>query len=233
MKHNTEYRAGAINGSDERLRRLISIALFSALSYICLFVFRFNVSFLTFDAKDAVMTVGALYFGPLSGLIMAAAVSLLEFLTIGDTGPWGLLMDFLSSASFAVIAGLIYKLRRSLSGAIIGLASSVVSMTGVMMLANLLITPLYMGVSRGDVATLIPTLLLPFNFTKAMLNAAIVLLLYKPITLALSRARLIKRPAGSLKFGRRELILSSVAVAIIVACTLVFVLKLNGSFEII
>jgi hypothetical protein len=67
-----------------------------------------------------------------------------------------------------------------------------------MMVANLLITPHYMGVTVADVINLIPTLLLPFNLAKALLNAGLVLILYKPTTTALRAVKLIdKKPAAA------------------------------------
>ena len=37
------------------IRKMVLIALFTAFAYAVTFAFRINVSFLTFDAKDAVM----------------------------------------------------------------------------------------------------------------------------------------------------------------------------------
>ena len=51
----------------ENLLRMVIVAVFCALAYACQFVFRIHVSFLTFDAKDAVMAIGAMIFGPLWG----------------------------------------------------------------------------------------------------------------------------------------------------------------------
>lgn len=188
IKENALPAAGKSGASNDRLRRMILTALFCALSYICVFVFRIKVSFLTFDAKDAVMTIGALTLGPVSALVMSAVVSFFEYLTVSDTGLWGLLMNFLSSAAFAFTAALIYKYRHTIGGAVAGLASSVAAMTAVMIAANLVITPIYTGMPRESVAALIVPLLLPFNISKAVLNAAIVLLLYKPVSTAFRAA---------------------------------------------
>ena len=57
--------------------QLTMVARFCALSYLCLFVFRIKVSFLTFDAKDAVMTIGAMFFGPIAGFTMALVTNAL------------------------------------------------------------------------------------------------------------------------------------------------------------
>jgi hypothetical protein len=67
-------------------------------------------------------------------------------------------------------------------------------MVAVMMLANLFVTPYYMHVTQADVVGLIPTLLLPFNAVKAVLNAALTLCLYKPISKVLKKSG----------FGRKE-----------------------------
>jgi hypothetical protein len=66
-------------------------------------------------------------------------------------------------------------------------------MVGVMMLMNLLVTPYYMtGGSVGAVVELIPTLLLPFNLAKALLNSAFAMILYKPVVVAMRRAKLLE-----------------------------------------
>jgi riboflavin transporter FmnP len=134
------------------------------------------------DFKDVIITICGMFFGPASAILLAVVVPFIEFLTISGTGVYGLIMNFLSSFTFAFTAGLIYKYKKTLLGAIIGLVSSVFAVTAVMMLANLIVTPYYTHMPTAAVAQMIPTLLLPFNFTKAMLNAALTLMLYKPIT---------------------------------------------------
>ena len=162
------------------IKKLTALAVFAALAYVIHFI-HIPVSFLNLDFKDVVMTVAGMYFGPVSGVVVAIAVPLLEFPT-SETGIYGLIMNLISSVTFVGVASLIYRFKRTLSGAIIALISAAMSMTAVMMLANLFVTPFYMGVSRGDVVALIPTMLLPFNATKSILNASLTLCLYKPMT---------------------------------------------------
>lgn len=222
-----------LNTTSEKLRRLTAIGMFCALSYICMFVFRIKVSFLTFDAKDAVTATGAMFFGPLSALVISAVVAVLELITVSDTGYYGCIMNFISSAAFSVTASLIYKYRRKLSGAILGLGSAVVAMTACMMAANLLITPYYMGVSVSDVRAMIPTLLLPFNLTKAFFNASLVLLLYKPVTRALRATRLGNMPSheSHAKGRKTTIMIAIIAAVLILSSILVFMILLNGQFE--
>jgi hypothetical protein len=118
-------------------------------------------------------------------------------------------------------ASLIYRYKKTFYGAIVGLVSGVLAMTAVMMLANLLVTPYYMGVPTATVAALIPKLLLPFNLIKAILNAAIVLLLYKPISRILRRGGMIDGTPGNVAKNTnsktRSIVVTVVALSIIVA----------------
>ena len=61
-----------------------------------------------------------------------------------------------------------------------------------MLLWNYWIAPIYMGYPREAVAALLLPAFLPFNLIKGGLNAAITLVLYKPVVTALKRSRLIE-----------------------------------------
>lgn len=181
----------------ELIRRYVAIAVFSALAYAVTFVFRIPVSFLTFDAKDAVITVAAMFFGPLSAMFMSLIPALLELVTVSNTGLYGLLMNFLGSFAFAGTASLLYRNRRTGTAAILSVVSGALTMTAAMMLFNLFITPLYMGVERAIVISMIPTLLLPFNLAKGAVNAALTVFLYKPVSLALRKSGLVPTSSAS------------------------------------
>lgn len=102
------------------------------------------------------------------------------------------MMNIVSSCSFACTASLIYKRKRTFAGAATGVAVGWLVMAGVMLLWNYCIAPIYMGYPREAVATLLLPAFLPFNLIKGGLNAAITLLLYKPIWAAFSRSKLIE-----------------------------------------
>ncbi len=219
---------------------LCMAALFCALAYASTFIMHIKVGFLTFDIKDAVVTIAGLLFGPIYALVISVTVALLEFVSMGETGFWGLLMDVLSTATFSVTCALIYKYKKNLWGAIAGLLASILAMTAVMVLGNIFITPIYMGVARADVVALIPTLLLPFNFIKAVLNGAIVMVLYKPVSTALKAAKVLpatKSGASKERDPKRNLVfslvLSAIALLIGAICVTVFFVFLGGSFSLV
>lgn len=230
--------------SENRIRTIVAVGVFCAFAYISCVLFHFKAAFLTFDLKDAVMTIGGMLFGPLYGLAMTVIVAVLEMLTVSTTGFYGLIMNIAASATFVCVGSAIYMHRRKMSGAVIGMASSVAAMTAVMMGMNLIITPLFMaGSTVSDVAAMIPTLLLPFNLTKAVFNASLVFILYKPISKALSHAGFrsvstgdvseVTQPSESTekKKALTNVIVIIVAVALAAASLTFFFLKLGGSFS--
>ena len=171
--------------TSENIKKMTAVAVFAAVAYAVHFV-HIPVAFLNLDFKDVIMAVCGMYFGPVSGVTVAVLVPLLEYPT-SSTGPYGLIMNIISSVTFVGVASVVYRFKKTLSGAIAGLCAAALSMTAAMMVANLLVTPYYMGVTRGEVVTLIPTMLLPFNAVKAVLNASLTLCLYKPMTTVLRK----------------------------------------------
>lgn len=220
-----------MNHYSYKIKRLTAVAMFCALAYVCMLFIKIPVQFLTLDVKDSLIILCSLLFGPISGVSVAIVVPFLELITISGTGVYGFIMNVLSSVVFSSVAGLIYYYRKSMLGAIVGLVTGVCAVTAVMLLANLLITPYYLGGSPKDVAAMIPTVLLPFNLVKATLNAAIVLLLYKPISTVLKKMGFLKsstsQSQSSLKSPLRSVIVTSAAIVIIAISLLVvfFVLK--------
>ena len=216
-------------------RRITLTAVFAALAFSAIFVFRFNVgTFLTFDLKDAIITLSGLLLGASTAFSVSLLVALLEFAVDNDTGWYGLVMNFASSAIFSVVCATVYRYRKKLSGAVLGLILAVLSMVLTMLALNLLITPLYTGLPLSQVAGMIPTLLLPFNAVKGVVNAALVLILYKPIRRALHAARLLPHAyttdeeVGKGKRSWVSLVVSLVGILLLAGAIAVFVLVLRG-----
>ena len=206
-------------------KMLTGVAAFSALAYGVSLVTNIKVGFLSFDAKDAVITIASFIYGPLSALAMSFVTAFLEFISFGSTGPYGALMDFVSTFSFTFTASLIYKYRRSLAGALAALGSASVVYVAVMMVANLLITPLYMGVSVEAVKALIPSMLLPFNIAKALMNSAIAMLIYKPVSKLVRRIGFAKPSKVNAKQSKKDtVIIITVATVVLIAATVIFVI---------
>lgn len=212
-----------------RTRTLTLLAMFSALAFVVMTVGRVPiVMWLKYDPKDVIITFAGLLFGPLSSLAVSLAVSLIEMVSVSDTGIIGCVMNVLSTCSFACTAAFVYSRRRTLGGAVLGLVSGVLLMTAAMLLWNYLLTPLYMNQPREQVAALLVPVFLPFNLFKGSLNAALTLLLYKPLVQGLRRAKLIEAPEKTQAASGRSNpggMLIAVAVLAAVCVVLLLVLK--------
>ncbi len=229
--------SSTVNHRSDKIRRLVAVGMFCALAYVCTVLFHFKVNFLSFDFKDAIMTIGGMYFGPLAGFGMALVVSFLELITISTTELYGFVMNLLSSTVFVCVGTTIYRFKRDMTGAVGGMAASVVAMTAVMMGANLIITPFYMNVTMDEVAALIPTLLFPFNLTKAVVNAAIVFVLYKPVSNGLKSAGFLSgkgsgaNVAAKTVFSWKSLAITLVAVGVAALAFAFFFTVLDGTVK--
>ena len=179
------------------------IAMFTALAYVSVIIAKPipNVAgFLSYEPKDAIIVIAGLLISPLASALISLLVSFIEMITSSTTGPYGLIMNVLSTCAFAVPAAWIYHKNRTKKGAVIGLATGVICMVICMLLWNYIITPLYMKVDRSVVAGMMLSVFLPFNLIKGGINAGITLLLYKPIVSALRSAKLVEAsPAGNEK----------------------------------
>lgn len=209
---------------------IAGVGIFSALAAVVSFLTSFlKIGFLSIDVGDVVIVIASFIYGPVAGVIVSLISAAASFLYSG-TGFWGFIMDFASSAAFVFVASFIYSRKRSFKSAIIGIGVSVITTTAFMIPMNILITPLYTKAPTEYVISLIPTLLLPFNFAKTLLNGAASLVIYKPLVRAMRAAKLAppsksepsEKPANP---SRRPTVMALIvaAVAVAVAVT-VFIL---------
>lgn len=174
-------------------RYMAAVAMFAALSFVSVLIAKVipNVAgFLSYEPKDAVIVIAGLLYGPLTSVLISVIVSLIEMLTISSTGPYGFLMNVISTCAFAIPAAWYYQKHKTQKDAVIGLCFGVITMVVAMLLWNYIITPFYMGVSRETVAGMLMSVFLPFNLVKGGINAGLTLLLYKPVVGALRKAGL-------------------------------------------
>ena len=212
---------------NSKTKKLTTVGMLCAFAYVATVIGRVPlVLFLKYDPKDIIIAISGLIFDPLTSFFIALIVSLVEMFTISENGILGFLMNVISSCSFACTASFVYKKKRKLSGAVVGLFCGWGCMVLVMLLWNYLVTPIYMGYPREAVVELLIPAFLPFNLIKGGLNAAITMILYKPIVTALGCTRLIEanqiKPKTKLNVG-----LMLIALWIIIACILLL-LSIEG-----
>ena len=221
--------------SHRDLEKVIGISVFSALAFIAALICNIIppiAGFLSLDVKDALIAIAAFIYGPISGVIIAFLAAFIEFLTFSTTAWYGLIMNFASSAVFTLTSALIYKKMRTVNGALISFLAAVIATTGVMLLLNNFITPIYLTEFVGmpkeaaveTVIDLLPKVLLPFNFAKALLNASVAIMLYKPVLAALSKAGMVKTKTAALNFNKNTRIILAIGSLCLVASVFIFIL---------
>ncbi len=166
-------------------KEITIIGTLCAIAYLVVVAIRIPIfpafDFLKYEAKDVIIAIGGLIWGPLTALLVSVIVAFFEFISISSTGPIGMVFNIVASVMFTCIPAIIYKKKKTLNSAIFGLILGAVLTVITMLLWNYIITPFYTGVPRAVIAEMIPTVILPFNLIKYGVNSALVLLLYKPI----------------------------------------------------
>ena len=203
-------------------KKLTTVGMLCAFAYVATVTGRVPlVLFLKYDPKDIIIAISGLIFGSLTSFSVALIVSLVEMFIISENGILGFLMNVISSCSFACTAAFIYKKKRKLSGAIVGLFCGWACMVLVMLLWNYLITPIYMGYPREAVVELLIPAFLPFNLIKGGLNVAMTMILYKPVITALRHAHLME--TNQIK-SRTKLNIGLILIALLIITTCILLI---------
>lgn len=178
---------------DASIKKLVTMGMLTALAYAVMAVCKVIPKvggFLSLDAIDAVIGIGGFLFGPAAAVMMIVVEALIEMVTLSTTGWYGLLMNILSTTLLICPAVLIYRRKRNTAWAAFGLVVGVICRTLGMILFNYLITPLYFGMPRAAVVEMMP-MISTFNLVKGVLNAALLMLVYPPVSAALRKVGLV------------------------------------------
>ncbi len=170
--------------------RLAKIAMMAAISCVLVLLIRIPfppMPFLVYDPADIPIYITTFAFGPAAGLTVTVIVSLIQAFILGGDGIYGFIMHVLATGMFALIAGNLYRRKKTKKEAIIALVAGVIVMTVMMCLFNYIVTPMYMGTPREAVAALLVPAIIPFNLLKGGINGIVTFLVYKRISRFLHR----------------------------------------------
>ena len=161
----------------------------------------FAPSFYEIDFSEVPVMIGTFAIGPVAGAAIELVKILLKFIINGTTTAGvGEVANFLIGCALVVPAGIIYRRKRTRTGAIIGMAVGTVFMTLIGCLLNAyVLLPVYatafqmpidalvaMGTavngSIDSLFTFVAFAVAPFNLLKGVLVSLIVFLIYKKIS---------------------------------------------------
>lgn len=186
--------------SIQNVRMLTMNAVLSAIAFVLAF-FEFPVplspSFARMDLSDLPALIGALAYGPVSGVLIELVKNALQLLA-SSTGGIGELANFIMGSSFVVAAGLIYKHHKTKKTAILACLIASVIMGVVATVVNyFILLPVFEAfmpldqliASFGEFMPFIKTKLdvvlfnaFPFNLLKGIGISIVTMLLYKRLT---------------------------------------------------
>ena len=186
--------------SIQNVRMLTMNAVLSAIAFVLAF-FEFPVplspSFARMDLSDLPALIGALAYGPVSGVLIELVKNALQLLT-SSTGGIGELANFIMGSSFVVAAGLIYKHHKTEKTAILACLIASVIMGVVATVVNyFILLPVFEAFMPLDqliasfskfmpfIKTKLDVVLFnafPFNLLKGIGISIVTMLLYKQLT---------------------------------------------------
>ena len=205
-------------------KKLTTIAILSALAMVLNLLIQFpimpTVSFLSYDPKDIIIVIAGFIYGPLTSFLMSLLCSFLEIVFRGGN-LLDILMNVISTCTFACIATTIYKYKHTKKGAILGLTCGVLGCTVSMTLWNYIITPIYYQMPRSAVVSMLLPGIIPFNILKCTLNAALAMVIYKPLVKALRNSQFIPQSNSNETLTKDVSILSGFLIITIIIVILI------------
>ena len=191
MENNQPVKTGS--KSHAAADRLVKLALLAAISIILVLLIRFPIipqlNFLEYDMADVPILIGTFLYGPVWGLLLTLVVCVLQGVTVSaNSGIIGIVMHFIATGGFVLVAGLIYRgERRTLKYAIIALVAGALTMILLMIPLNYFISPLFLAseefpysAAQSVIWQNMP-LFIAFNAIKAFGNALLTFVLYKAV----------------------------------------------------
>ena len=170
-----------------KTKTLTQLGVLAAMSVLLVYLIHFPIfpaaPFLEYDPADVPILIGTFMFGPLGGMVLTAVVSVLQGVTVSSaSGIIGIMMHFFATGSFVLVAGNIYKRKRTRGGAVIALILGALTMTMTRVIWNLVFTPLFMGTPIEAVKAMLVPVIIPFNLIKTISNAMITFVVYKSVS---------------------------------------------------
>ncbi|MGI6632504.1 MAG: ECF transporter S component [Bacillota bacterium] len=131
--------------------------------------------YLLYSPGDLPILIAAIVVSPAAGVAAAFANATLFVMLTGQGGPWGALMHFIASGGMAFVVGWLYSKSKRLDAS---LFAGVLTRIALMVPLNLLVTPLYTGMTAKQVMQLIVPVIIPFNVIHGGLNSVLAFVLF-------------------------------------------------------
>lgn len=163
-------------------RVLCSVGFLAAASFVVMNV-RIampGAPFLVYEPSDVAALVGAFTMGPAAGVAVVLLRDVLRLFVHPEVV--GLGVNVIASGTYVAVAGWLYSRRRTRASAVLALVVATVVQSGIMFAVNLVLLPLYLGLTGAHLFAMLTTAILPFNLLKGAANAFLTYALYKRVS---------------------------------------------------
>lgn len=200
--------------TQSRTRFIATVAMLAAVSYILAF---FEIplpifpSFLKVDISDIPALIAAFALGPIAGIVVEFVKNAFQLFGT-STGGIGELANFIIGSSLVGTAGVVYRIKHTKSGALIGCLAGTIAMALSGALLNYFVLlplyevfmPLKKIIEMSQVAvpaikskfTLVLWGVVPFNIFKGLLATLVTMVIYKPLSPILKGQHRLHRSEG-------------------------------------
>lgn len=202
------------------IKNVTLMAMFGALAAV-LMIFEVPLPFLApsfygLDISEVPVLVGTFAMGPVAGVVIELVKILVKLvLKPSSTGFVGEFANFCVGCALVLPAGIIYNIKKTKKGAVIGMAAGAVIMTAVAIILNALVMlpfysnfmPLETIIAAGaainpaisNVWTFVLLAVGPFNLVKAVIVSLITALVYKRVSVIIHSTSSERRAVKSAK----------------------------------
>jgi riboflavin transporter FmnP len=170
---------------NEKVHSLALDGILAALGVVLMLLVRVPLlpaaPWLIYDMGDIPAMIGGLILGPAHGLLILAVVCIVQMVTPVSSGLYGLIMHFVASGILVLIPALMWKMKKSQPMLVVSLLLAAAAMTAIMIPLNLVVTPIFLGVTVDEVMPMILPILLPFNAIKGLINAIATFIVFQSV----------------------------------------------------
>lgn len=203
MNNETQAVNTTNRGMTKSVRYITVTAMLAAVSFILQYIeisIPIMPSFIKFDFSDLPALLGSFAMGPVCGVLICLVKNVLH-LAFSNSMFVGELSNFILGSVFVAVAGLIYKNKRTKTGALVGGIVGALVMGAFSLVSNwFLVYPVYYKVMPKEVIlgayqAILPSMKsifqslvcfnLPFTIVKGLIAVAIAMVIYKPLSLIL------------------------------------------------
>lgn len=200
MNNETQAVNTTNRGMIKSVRYITVTAMLAAVSFILQYIeisIPIMPSFIKFDFSDLPALLGSFAMGPVCGVLICLVKNVLH-LAFSNSMFVGELSNFILGSVFVAVAGLIYKNKKTKTGALVGGIVGALVMGAFSLVSNwFLVYPVYYKVMPKEVIlgayqAILPSMKsifqslvcfnLPFTIVKGLIAVAIAMLIYKPLS---------------------------------------------------